>query len=97
MAQFKPVTIYTTEFCPYCIRAKRLLEAKGASFEEIKVDFNAALRQEMMQKSGRRTVPQIWVGEEHVGGCDELYGLERAGTLDALLQSGASDESVSPS
>jgi glutaredoxin 3 len=81
----QPVTIYTTQFCGYCHSAKRLLTKKGAAFNEIDVGGNPALRQEMMQKSGRHTVPQIWVGETHVGGSDELYSLEYSGKLDALL------------
>ncbi|OZG71783.1 glutaredoxin 3 [Hahella sp. CCB-MM4] len=85
MSQNKPVTIYTTQFCPYCIRAKRLLESKEVGFDEIKVDFDAAKRGEMTERSGRRTVPQIWIGDQHIGGCDELYALERAGSLDGFL------------
>ncbi len=85
MSQFKPVTIYTTQFCPYCVRAKQLLTTKSVPFEEIKVDYDALKRSEMMQLSGRRTVPQIWVGDQHVGGCDELYALEYAGQLDGML------------
>ncbi|MEO0442844.1 MAG: glutaredoxin 3 [Pseudomonadota bacterium] len=81
----KEITIYTTRWCPFCIRAKQLLSKKGADFIEIAVDGNTALRQEMMEKSGRRTVPQIWIGQQHVGGCDELYALERAGELESLL------------
>lgn len=81
----KKVTIYTTRFCPYCVRAKGLLQSKGIAFDELKVDSNPSLRQEMMAKAKARTVPQIWVGTTHVGGCDELYMLERAGKLDALL------------
>jgi len=79
------VLIYTTRFCPYCMRAKSLLQSKGVEFTEIAVDGNAELRGEMMAKSGRHTVPQIWVGETHVGGCDDLFLLERGGRLDALL------------
>ena len=85
MSQFKPVTIYTTQFCPYCVRAKQLLATKSVPFEEIKVDYDTSKRSEMMQLSGRRTVPQIWIGDQHVGGCDELYALERAGQLDGIL------------
>ena len=81
----QPVTIYTTQFCGFCHSAKRLLAKKGVAFDEIDVGGNPALRQEMMQKSGRHTVPQIWVGETHVGGSDELYDLEYSGKLDALL------------
>jgi glutaredoxin 3 len=79
------VTIYTTRTCPYCIAAKRLLDRKGVKYDEIVVDGNFALRAEMEQRSGRYTVPQIWIGEEHVGGCDDLHALERAGRLDAML------------
>lgn len=81
-----PVTLYTTKFCPYCVRAKMLLEQKGVDYTDIAVDFDAAKRQEMIQKSGRTSVPQIWIGNEHVGGCDELYMLERQGKLDPLLK-----------
>ena len=80
------VTIYTTAYCPYCIRAKQLLKERGvADYEEIKVDQDPAQRQVMMERSGRRTVPQIWIGETHVGGSDDLHALERAGRLDAML------------
>ena len=80
------VTIYTTAYCPYCTRAKQLLKERGvADYEEIKVDQDPAQRQVMMERSGRRTVPQIWIGETHVGGSDDLHALERAGRLDAML------------
>lgn len=79
------VTIYTTRSCPYCIAAKRLLDRKGVQYDEIAVDGNYALRAEMEQRSGRYTVPQIWIGAQHVGGSDDLYALERAGQLDVLL------------
>ncbi|MGH6871865.1 MAG: glutaredoxin 3 [Rhizomicrobium sp.] len=80
------VTIYTTPICPYCVRAKHLLKKKGAPVEEIDVFMNCEARAEMEQKSGgRRTVPQIFVGDTHVGGCDELYELDRSGRLDPLL------------
>ena len=80
------VVIYTTPFCPYCLMAKRLLAKKGAAFEEIDVSGNWDLRDELVTRSGgRTTVPQIWIGETHVGGSDELHALERAGKLDALL------------
>jgi glutaredoxin 3 len=80
------ITIYTTPICPYCVRAKSLLKKKGASFEEIDVFMDSAAREEMEVKSnGRRTVPQIFIGSKHVGGCDELYSLENAGKLDPLL------------
>ncbi len=79
------ITIYTTPICPYCARAKALLKKKGAEFDEIDVYMNSDLRAEMEEKSGRRTVPQIFVGETHVGGCDDLYALEAQGGLDPLL------------
>lgn len=79
------VVIYSSDYCPYCMRAKALLKKKGAAFEELIVDRDPSLRQEMTKKAGKHTVPQIWVGDTHVGGCDELYALERAGKLDALL------------
>lgn len=81
------VTIYSSNFCPFCFRAKQLLQHKQADFSEILVDGDHALRQEMMEKSGRHTVPQIWIGDRHVGGCDDLFALESAGELDALLAS----------
>lgn len=79
------VTIYTTRSCPYCIAAKRLLDRKGVQYHEIAVDGDFTLRAEMEHRSGRYTVPQIWIGQQHVGGCDDLYALERAGQLDGLL------------
>ncbi|MDO7912064.1 glutaredoxin 3 [Pseudomonas monteilii] len=82
----KPVLIYSSDYCPYCIRAKQLLTRKGVAFEEIRVDGKPQLRAEMSQKAGRTSVPQIWIGDTHVGGCDELHALERAGRLDALLE-----------
>ena len=81
----KPIEIYTTPICPYCIRAKRLLDAKGARYVEIDVMGDNERRGEMMRRSGRRTVPQIFIGEVHVGGSDDLYALEQQGRLDALL------------
>lgn len=80
------VVIYSTPWCPYCVRAKRLLNDKGASFTDIDVSADSALRQEMTRLSGRTSVPQIWIGEQHIGGCDELYALERQRRLDALLE-----------
>ncbi|RBA24963.1 glutaredoxin 3 [Herminiimonas fonticola] len=81
------VTMYSTGVCPYCTMAERLLTAKGiASIEKIRVDLDPAQRAAMMEKTGRRTVPQIYVGDTHVGGFDDLNALERAGKLDALLQ-----------
>lgn len=81
----QPVTIYTTPFCGFCHAAKRLLNSKGVEFDEIDVSGDPSLRQEMMTKAGRHTVPQIWVGETHVGGFDDLNALERSGKLDPLL------------
>jgi len=78
--------MFATAVCPYCVRAERLLRSKGVTdIDKVRVDLEPARRQEMMEKSGRRTVPQIWIGERHIGGCDELYALDRAGKLDALL------------
>ena len=79
------VTLYATRFCPYCVRARQLLKSKGVDFEEISVDGDPHRRQEMMQRSNRFTVPQIWIGDLHVGGCDELMRLEQSGQLDQLL------------
>tara|TARA_B100000686_G_C16641585_1_gene890441 strand:+ start:795 stop:1142 length:348 start_codon:yes stop_codon:yes gene_type:complete len=80
------VTIYTTMFCPYCSRAKNLLDVKGAAFEEVAVDMDAAKRVEMIERSGGgHTVPQIFINDRHVGGSDELADLERTGELDSLL------------
>ena len=80
------VTIYTTPICPYCLRAKRLLQQKGATLTEIDVSGDWAAREALVAKSGgRQTVPQIWIGSRHVGGCDDLFALERAGQLDGLL------------
>jgi len=78
--------MYLTASCPFCQSADRLLQQKGAAVEKIRVDLEPARRAEMIQKSGRRTVPQIWIGGLHVGGCDDLYALERAGELDPLLK-----------
>lgn len=80
------VTMYTSPICPYCVRAKSLLQEKGAEIEEINVLMDNQARHEMELKSGgRRTVPQIFVGDVHVGGCDDLYALEHSGKLDPLL------------
>jgi glutaredoxin 3 len=82
----KPVTLYTTPFCGYCLAAKRLLTGKGVSYVEIDVSQDAAQRAEMTQRAmGRRTVPQIFIGGEHVGGFDEIAALDRAGKLDPML------------
>jgi glutaredoxin 3 len=82
----KPVEIYTTPLCGYCLAAKRLLTQKGAAFTEIDISRDPSLRAAMTRRSnGGRTVPQIFVGETHVGGCDDLYALEQDGKLDPLL------------
>lgn len=79
--------MYCTAVCPYCVAAERLLRTKGIQdIEKIDIDREPARRAEMMQRSGRRTVPQIWIGDQHVGGCDELYELEDAGRLEAMVQ-----------
>ena len=84
------VEIYTTNTCPFCRMAKQLFEAKNVVFQEIDVSGDAPGRQAMtVRAAGRTSVPQIWIGSNHVGGCDDLYALERAGKLDALLQSPA--------
>lgn len=77
--------MYVTATCPYCIAAERLLAGKGVDIDKIRVDLEPQRRVEMAQKSGRRTVPQIWIGDTHVGGCDELHELDRSGKLDPLL------------
>ena len=79
------VTMYTTGVCPFCLMAERLLKSKGVDIEKVRVDLDPPRRQEMMERTGRRTVPQIYVGEKHVGGYDDLAALDRAGRLDALL------------
>lgn len=79
------VLMYTTAVCPYCVNAKKLLAQKGVAVEEIRVDSQPHLRQEMMAKSGQRTVPQIWIGDTHVGGFSDLWALDKAGKLDPLL------------
>jgi len=82
----KPVLVYSTCICPYCMLAKRLLTGKGVAFDEVMVDRDDNLRAEMMERSGRRTVPQIFVGDTHVGGFDDLAALDRASKLDPLLR-----------
>jgi glutaredoxin 3 len=79
--------MYTTAVCPFCQMAERLLQAKGAEIEKIRIDLDPAERTAMMEKTGRRTVPQIYVGDTHVGGYDDLAALDRAGKLDPLLAS----------
>ena len=79
------ILIYTTNICPYCVMAKRLLDKKGVSYTEINVEARSGLREEMMRKTKRRTVPQIYIGDLHVGGFDDLYALEQQKKLDTLL------------
>lgn len=83
------VVVYSTGWCPYCSRAKELLRSKGVDFEEIDVEARPEARVEMTARSGRRTVPQIFIGATHVGGCDDLHALEASGRLDTLLKTGA--------
>ena len=81
-----PVTMYTTQVCPFCVRAKALLKQRGVEqINEIRIDLDAAQRQQMMEITGRRTVPQIFIGETYVGGCDDLVELDRRGALVPLL------------
>ena len=79
------VIVYSADYCPYCVRAKDLLQRKGISFEEIHVDEDPQKREEMIQKSGRMTVPQIFINDKPIGGFDDLYALEKQGQLDQLL------------
>lgn len=80
------ITLYVTGWCPYCQRAKQLLTQKSLVFNEINVDDDAEFRREMMARSGQRTVPQIFIGDKHVGGCDDLFALDCSGELDRLIQ-----------
>jgi glutaredoxin 3 len=80
------VVIYVTGWCPYCDRARGLLSKKGLAFKEIDVEDDAKLREEMLARSGRRTVPQVFIGDKHVGGCDDLIELDASGELDRLIQ-----------
>jgi glutaredoxin 3 len=82
------IVMYSSGWCGYCYRARKLLESKNVPFEEIDVDSRPGAREEMITRSGRRTVPQIFIGETHVGGCDELMELEASGGLDPLLNQG---------
>lgn len=91
MTQSKAV-MYATGWCPYCARARQLLERKGVAIEEIDIEARPEARQEMLSRSGRRTVPQIFIGGTHVGGCDDLYDLDARGGLDKLLQTGVTDD-----
>lgn len=79
------ITLYSSNFCPFCIRAKQLLDGKGISYNEIRVDGKPEVRAEMARRAGRTSVPQIWIGDTHVGGCDDLIALERSGKLDTML------------
>lgn len=84
----RAVKMYTTQVCPYCLRAKALLKQRGVEqIEEIRIDLDAQAREQMMSLTGRRTVPQIFIGDTHVGGCDELMALDQRGGLQAMLQS----------
>ena len=80
------VTVYTSDWCPYCRRAKELLSAKHVTFSEINVEDQPEFREEMIARSNRRTVPQIFIGDQHIGGCDDLFELDRSGELDRLIQ-----------
>jgi glutaredoxin 3 len=80
------VTLYVSDWCPYCQRARGLLAQKNVEFSEINVEDDAKLREEMIARSNRRTVPQIFIGDKHVGGCDDLFELDRSGELDRLIQ-----------
>jgi len=80
------ITLYVTGWCPYCDRAKGLLAGKNLVYQEIDVDDDAKFREEMVARSGRRTVPQIFIGDTHVGGCDDLFALEGSGELDRLIR-----------
>jgi glutaredoxin 3 len=79
------ITLYVTDWCPYCERAKGLLTGKNLVYQEINLDDDAKFRDEMVARSGRRTVPQIFIGDRHVGGCDDLFALEGSGELDRLI------------
>jgi glutaredoxin 3 len=81
-----PVTVYLTDWCPYCRRAKELLSGKNVAITEINVDDEPKSREEMIARGNRRSVPQIFIGERHVGGCDDLFALDRSGELDRLIQ-----------
>jgi glutaredoxin 3 len=85
--RMRPVKMYTTQVCPYCVRAKSLLKQRGVEqIEEVRVDMNPAERDAMIALTGRRTVPQIFIGDTHVGGCDDLMALDQRGGLEPLLQ-----------
>jgi len=80
------IVMYSTDYCPYCTRARALLASKQVSFQEIRIDEEPVKREEMINRSGRRTVPQIFIDGQHIGGCDDLYALESQGHLDELLK-----------
>jgi glutaredoxin 3 len=80
------ITLYLAEWCPYCQRAKGLLARKNLAFTEVNVDDDAKFREEMIARSNRRTVPQIFIGDKHIGGCDDLFELDHSGELDRLIQ-----------
>jgi glutaredoxin 3 len=80
------IVMYAAGWCPYCDRARKLLTQKGLAFKEIDVDEDAELREQMIARSGRRTVPQIFIGAKHIGGCDDLYALDAGGQLDPLIE-----------
>ena len=89
MNSMPPVLMYTTAVCPYCVRAENLLRARGVTeIEKIRVDLDSERRAEMMERTSRRTVPQIFIGEFHVGGCDDLIALDQAGKLVSMLSGG---------
>ena len=90
------IVVYRTPWCPYCDRARALLEAKGVPFEEIDVAAQPEQREEMIRRSGRRTVPQIFIGERHIGGSDDLHALDAAGGLDPLLAPPPNPQSQGP-
>ncbi|MDE1462477.1 glutaredoxin 3 [Spartinivicinus poritis] len=79
------ITIYSSAYCPFCIRALRLLDSKQVPYQLVSVDGKPGVRRQMAEKAGRTSVPQIWIGKQHVGGCDDLYALEREGRLDPLI------------
>lgn len=79
------ILIYSSEHCPYCVRAKELLQRKGCTYQEVRIDLDPQAKETMMAITGRRTVPQIFINDQHIGGCDDLYALEKAGGLDKLL------------
>lgn len=85
------ITLYTTRFCPYCVAARQLLQSKGVEFTDIPVDGDSELRQQMAQRAGQQTVPQIWIGDTHVGGYTDLAQLERSGEFDRLIGAGEGD------